>query len=156
MHTAQYTKGSIILLFAIAQALEALLPIRLRIPPPRERAGDILLLAHHFASEHTVTPAALQTLERYSWPGNLTEIRSVLERATQLAGVGPIDLIHLPERLHSVVAPPPDQLPAEGVNLDQLEQAHGNKSRAAELLGLTRYTLLYRMEKCGISTPERE
>jgi two-component system NtrC family response regulator len=150
---------------ALAGALQGELPIRLRIPLLRERAGDILLLAHHFAPEHSITPAALQLLEHYAWPGNVTELRSVLERATQLAGTELIDSIHLPERLKAVMAPAPEQLPAEGVNLEQLEQAlirqaleraHGNKSRAAELLGLTRHTLLYRMEKYSISAPERD
>ncbi len=150
---------------SLPESLQAQLPVRLRIPPLRERTGDILLLARHFVSEHTITLVTLQILEHYSWPGNLNEIRSVLERATQLAGTEPIDVIHLPERLHAAVAPAQDRLPAEGVNLEQLEQtlirqaleqAHGNKSRAAELLGLTRHTLLYRMEKYGISAPERD
>jgi DNA-binding NtrC family response regulator len=148
---------------ALVGALQGELPIRLRIPPLRERAGDILLFTHHFAPEHSITPAALQILEHYAWPGNLTEIRSVLERATQLAGTGPIDVNHLPERLHTAIVAASDQLPVEGVNLEQLEQtlirqalvrAHGNKSRAAELLGLTRHTLLYRMEKYGIRMPK--
>lgn len=146
-------------------ALQAQLPVRLRIPPLRERAGDILLFSQHFAPENTITTAALQILEQYSWRGNLNELRSVLERATRLAGAEPIDVTHLPERLHAAVAPTPDWLPPEGINLEQLEQtlirqaleqAHGNKSRAAELLGLTRHTLLYRMEKYGISAPERD
>jgi DNA-binding NtrC family response regulator len=148
---------------ALVGALQGELPIRLRIPPLRERAGDILLLAYHFAPEYAITPAALQILEHYAWPGNLTEIRSVLERATQLAGTGPIDVNHLPERLYAAIVAAPNQLPVEGVNLEQLEQAlirqaleraHGNKSRAAELLGLTRHTLLYRMEKYGIRMRE--
>lgn len=149
---------------SLSGAFQAQLPARLRIPPLRERAGDILLFTHHFAPEHSITPAALQLLERYAWPGNLTELRSVLERATQLAGTELIDAIHLPERLHAAIVAAPNQLPVEGVNLEQLEQtlirqalgrAHGNKSRAAELLGLTRHTLLYRMEKYGISAGEQ-
>ncbi len=159
-------------LFAIAvdeaslpAALQARFPVRLRIPPLRERASDILLFVRHFAPERTITTAALQVLEQYSWLGNLNELRSVLERATRLAGTEPIDVIHLPERLLRLVPPAPDRLPLEGINLEQLEQtlirqaleqARGNKSRAAELLGLTRHTLLYRMEKYGISTPDRE
>jgi DNA-binding NtrC family response regulator len=115
--------------------------------------------------KRTITPAALQVLEQYSWPGNLNELRSVLERANQLAGTEPIDVIHLPERLQAAVASTPDRLPPQGINLEQLEQtlirqaleqAHGNKSRAAELLGLTRHTLLYRMEKYAVNPLERE
>ena len=149
------------------ESLRPLLPARLRVPPVRDRAGDILLLARHFAGERPSTPQVAQALERYQWPGNVSELRSVIERAGQLAGTGPLDVLHLPERLQrDPVAPPTvGQLPSEGINLDQLEQglirqalerARGNKSRAAELLGLTRHTLLYRMEKYNISAPERE
>ena len=150
---------------SLPEALQTQLPARLHIPPLRERVGDILLLIHHFTPERTITPAARQILEQYSWPGNLTELRSVLERAAHVAEAGPIDTNHLPEHMHATVKPAPDRLPAEGVNLEQLEQtlirqaleqAHGNKSRAADLLGLTRHTLLYRMEKYGISAPERD
>lgn len=149
----------------LPEALLARLLARLRLPPLRARPGDIVLLARHFAPDHPIAPAALQLLEQYGWPGNLAELRSVLERASQLVGEGAIEVTHLPARLREQAAPAPDQLPATGVNLEQLEQAlirqaleraHGNKSRAAELLGLTRHTLLYRIEKYGISTPERE
>ena len=150
---------------SLPDAFQAHLAVQLHIPPLRERAGDICLFAHHFAPEQIISPAALQLLERYSWPDNLNELRSVLDRATLLAGTEPVDVSHLPERLHAAATPTPDLLPPEGINLEQLEQtlirqaleqAHGNKSRAAELLGLTRHTLLYRMEKYGISAPERE
>src|SRR5581483_5425531 len=66
---------------SLPEALQAQFPARLCIPPLRERASDILLFARHFAPERTITPAALQILERYAWPGNLNEPRSVLNRA---------------------------------------------------------------------------
>lgn len=151
----------------LAEALAAQFPIRLAVPPLRERPGDVLLLAHHFAVGRPITPAAAQRLEQYGWPQNVAELRSVLIRATQLAGDSDIDSSHLPDYLgahrgqarHDGI-----QLPSEGINLEDVEQdfirqalerAHGNKSKAAELLGLTRHTLLYRMEKYGITAPDR-
>lgn len=143
------------------------IPVQLRVPPLRERPGDMLLLAHHFARAQAITPLASQLLEYYDWPENVTELRGVIRRASQLAGAGPIDVAHLPEQVQAA----PGQasrslahLPAEGVDLEQvertlirqaLERAHGNKSKAAELLRLTRHTLLYRMEKYGIRGPDR-
>ncbi len=152
---------------ALPETITAHLPMLLRVPPLRERPGDALLLARHFVGEHVITAQAAQTIEHYRWPGNVAELRSALLRATQLAGTSPIDSIHLPA--HIVAAPGPSDsrgigLPPEGVNLEAVEQrlirqalerARGNKSKAAELLGLTRHTLLYRMEKYGITAPER-
>ncbi|MEP7187726.1 MAG: response regulator [Roseiflexaceae bacterium] len=148
-------------------ALTAHLPMHLRAPPLRERSGDALLLARHFVGERVITASAAQVLEYYRWPENVAELRSVILRAAQLAGTSPIDTIHLPAQV--VAAPGRSDsraigLPPEGVNLEAVEQdlirqalerARGNKSKAAELLGLTRHTLLYRMEKYAITAPER-
>ena len=148
---------------ALSDRLEARIPVRLRVPPLRERPGDVLLLACAFAGERAITPAAAQALASYTWPGNVTELRGVVERAARLAGSEPIDVMHLPDQVQPTseqAIRSPMYLPPEGVNLEQVEQAlirqaleraRGNKSRAAELLGLTRHTLLYRMEKYGIS-----
>jgi DNA-binding NtrC family response regulator len=117
-------------------------------------------------SRTPITPHAAQLLEQHPWPGNILELRGVIERATQLTGNSPIDTAHLPTALQRPPEPPlhsPIHLPPEGINLELLEQAlirqalaqaQANKSKAAELLGLTRYTLLYRMEKYRINTPE--
>ena len=143
------------------------LPLQLRVPPLRERRGDVLLLARHFANGKAMTPAVLQALEQYDWPDQVAELRAVVVGATALAGDEPIDLDHLPASLRTHTAPvahTPFQLPPEGVSLEEVEQllirqalvqAHGNKSKAAELLGLTRHTLLYRMEKYGITGTEQ-
>jgi DNA-binding NtrC family response regulator len=151
----------------LPETITAHLPMQLRVPPLRERPGDALLLARHFVGEHVITAQAAQMIEHYRWPGNVAELRSVFLRAAQLAGTSSIDSIHLPA--HVVAAPGASDsrgigLPPEGVNLEAVEQelirqalarARGNKSKAAELLGLTRHTLLYRMEKYGITAPER-
>jgi DNA-binding NtrC family response regulator len=151
----------------LPETLMAQLPMQLRVPSLRERPGDALLFAHHFVGEHVITAQAAQAIEHYRWPGNVAELRSVILRAAQLAGTSAIDSIHLP--VHVLAAPATSdsraiRLPPEGVNLEAVEQdlirqalerAQGNKSKAAELLGLTRHTLLYRMEKYGITAPER-
>jgi DNA-binding NtrC family response regulator len=148
-------------------ALSALLPARLVVPPLRERHGDVLLLARHLLGAATLTPQAAQLLQTYHWPGNIVELRGVLMGARQLASTGLIDVDQLPQSLHEAPLAAESvaiRLPQQGLNLEVVEQtlirqalerARGNKSRAAELLGLTRHTLIYRMEKYGIIAPER-
>ena len=143
--------------------------VPLEIPPLRERVLDIAPLSEHFialaAARHGLTPpwlkaSAERLLRRYVWPGNLRELANVCERlAILLPGVG-IEPENLPrEILHG--EPSGDlasafALPPQGVDLNRLEAelirqalslAGGNKSRAARLLGLTRDTLLYRLQK---------
>jgi len=154
----------------------------IRLPPLRERPGDIAALVRHFmasrgASPEQVTPAALRALEQYGFPGNVRELEHALERAMILAGSDPIGLEHLsfarPERMRRALAGAGlgvagdgpgwvPVIPAEGLSLEtlerelilqSLERAGGNKSQAARLLGLTRRTLYSRMEKHGLRTP---
>ncbi|NJM08966.1 hypothetical protein HC891_26350 [Candidatus Gracilibacteria bacterium] len=113
--------------------------------------------------QRQLTPAAIELLHAYTWPGNLGELRGVVMRAALLAGDGPIEAIHLPERIRTAPLPhSPVRLPPEGLSLEALEidlirqalaRASGNKSRAAELLGLTRHTLIYRLEKYKLGEP---
>ncbi len=139
------------------------------IPPLRERSEDVDPLAKFFLEKMTTTmrrPArtiskeALRMLERYAWPGNVRELRNVVERAVILEESSVILPEHLPDelRLGSRAADlfPGYKLPPGGVDLERLEkdligqalqQTQGNKTRAAALLGLTRDTLRYRLEK---------
>lgn len=130
------------------------------VPPLREHADDILPFAAAWLPNQPITPAAAALLHAYRWPDNLSELRGVLERAALLAQGGAIDERHLPDRVRAAPLPDtPIRLPPEGLSLEELEvalikqalaRAGGNKSRAAELLGLTRHTLLYRLEKYKI------
>lgn len=105
----------------------------------------------------------MKALEGYSWPGNARELRNVLERILLLEDADPIEPEHLPDQIGDgggresrdrlVV------LPADGLSLEELERelicqalerTDGNKAEAARLLGITRDTLRYRLEKYGI------
>jgi len=145
--------------------------VPLEIPPLRERMGDIHLLLNHFlkqfAEEHRLPPctlskAALARLQEHPWPGNVRELRNVCERLSILLAGRVIDENNLP---HEIIAPAPSQkggfvLPEGGIELEKVEvdlikqalaRTNGNRSQAARLLGISRDTLLYRMQKYGIN-----
>jgi two-component system response regulator HydG len=158
-----------------------------RVPPLRDRAEDIPLLADHFLrafrsangrGPERFSEAALRKLKLYDWPGNVRELRNAVHRAAVLADgdvVGADDLPvalgdarSLPQR--AAVAPArPFTGPAAEVEqesplpLDEvveqhirrvLERAHGNKSRAAEMLGIPRTSLYHKLRKYGIRSDE--
>jgi DNA-binding NtrC family response regulator len=141
----------------------------IRLPPLRERAGDVARLAGYFlrrhgSSEEQITPAALAALSAYAWPGNVRELEHTLERALILAGSDPIDVPHLSFSRPGLEAGRSwiPEIPPEGLSLEALERelivqalerAAGNKSQAARLLGLTRRTLYSRMERHGLRRP---
>ena len=142
------------------------MPIHL--PPVRERRGDVPLLAAYFVDRFNrefrkhvrgLSPAAAEVLQQYGWPGNVRELRNAIERAMLL-----IDREWLePENfttLTRTVAPTQFRLPPEGVNLEDverellmqaLERAGGNQTHAAELLGINRDQVRYRIEKFGLT-----
>jgi two-component system NtrC family response regulator len=146
--------------------------VPLSIPPLRERREDIRPLAQHFlkrlgaSSRLTIAPDAFRALETYEWPGNVRELENALERAMIFHRGDVITLNDLPE---TVRAPRPREavglpvsLPEAGLSLEEVEkelilralQKHDwNQSRAARYLGITRHTLLYRMEKHTIARP---
>ena len=145
------------------------------IPPLRSRRDDIPLLVQTFLAEfnringknvRAVDQDAMYVLEHYPWPGNIRELRNVIERATILAESEFIELKHLPPTL---VAKGEETLPtltiAPGTTVDEaerrlilmtLEHTRNNKTRAAEVLGISLKTLhnkLNRMkEESGAGT----
>ncbi len=140
------------------------------IPPLRERPEDIAPLARHFVESlcrelrqpvRELTPDAIDALEHYAWPGNAREMENVLERVLLLEDGERICGEQLPPEFRGI-APQRGRafvLPAGGFNLEEIEReficqaldrAGGNKTRAARLLGLSRDTLRYRLEKYGI------
>ena len=142
--------------------------ITLHMPPLRERRDDIPILVQHFlekfnkVSEVGVDHEALALLTSYAWPGNVRELENSIERASVLKRGNTITPGDLPDKLKkekSIVDSIILNLPDEGIALEDLEKSliikalekhKGNQTRAAEYLGITRPTLIYRMEKFGI------
>jgi DNA-binding NtrC family response regulator len=137
--------------------------VEIHIPPLCERIEDIPMLAGHFLQHYArkyrkdvkeISPAAMDKLKRYAWPGNVRELQHALERAVIMTDSNSLtDSDFLFSRNPSSTTPP------DTLNLDEVEKAaivkavqmhHGNISKAAEELGLTRASLYRRMEKYGI------
>lgn len=139
--------------------------IELRIPPLRERGEDILLLAEHFLTKYNrkyhkeakgLTREAKNKLLKYNWPGNVRELQHTLERAVILSEnnlLRPNDFFFP----HTTAGNDNENIPE--LNLEKLERkaieqalktSCGNMSRAAELLGITRFTLYRKLEKLGL------
>ncbi|MBP6841410.1 MAG: sigma 54-interacting transcriptional regulator, partial [Kofleriaceae bacterium] len=145
--------------------------IPIRLPPLRERPGDVQLLSERIVAEFNtrgrrrverIAAAAQLALERYEWPGNVRELRNVVAYAFAI-GDGPVlELSDLPDEVAAagtaageavVVA---DTTPAPLVDrehariADALARTGGNRDRAAKLLGLSRVTLWRRMKALGL------
>jgi transcriptional regulator of acetoin/glycerol metabolism len=112
--------------------------------------------------ERTVSDAARTRLLAYTWPGNLRELKNVLNYAASMSENQVIDLQHLPELAQAahppsstVTASTPTQAGASAL-LQALRQAHWNVSEVARLMGLSRMTLYRRMKRAGIVAPNRE
>jgi DNA-binding NtrC family response regulator len=148
---------------------------RIRVPPLRERADDIELLARHFLQElvqeqglepHTLSICATQTLRSHSWPGNIRQLKNVIERAAILAEGGQITEGNLEiQRDRDVGEARPRgggrniQIPPEGKALSEveaeairhtLEITKGNQSAAARILGISRPTIIRKMRLYGL------
>lgn len=148
--------------------------ITVQLPPLRERSGDIVLMANAFLhelcaangkEEKTLTRPALEHLRAYSWPGNVRQLRTAIEHGVVMSSTPVVDLPDLPEYLSGtdttpqqgqiIVSAPDFGLDnAPSLNLQYLEQqailvalrrAGGNRTTAAELLGINRRTLQRKM-----------
>ena len=142
--------------------------IQLSLPPLRKRPFDIPLLIEHFVTRYAevsgmqpleVSAEALAILTAYSWPGNVRELENVIERAVAMTSGAVLLPDGLPERLRSGnhASSVLNQARESQMTLRQLEQTYvaetlrragGNKSRAAEMLGLDRKTLYRKLEEC--------
>ena len=143
--------------------------IIMRLPPLRERRGDVALLVDQFlrASSHrrgrsvSITPAAITALTNYDWPGNVRELENTIERLVVFSR-GEIDVADLPP---AIMAAPQlrDQLFDGLPTLDEVERRYllhvlqvvgGNRSRAADAMGIDRRTLYRMAERFGIDLSE--
>lgn len=138
--------------------------IELHIPPLRERGHDIQLLADHFLGRYArkykkevngLTREARAKLQQYAWPGNVRELQHAIERAVILSD-GPV---LKPDNFMLQPAPVRKKNESEELNLGILEKeaieralrrADGNMTRAAELLGITRFALYRKLDKLGL------
>jgi DNA-binding NtrC family response regulator len=150
--------------------------LSLDVPPLRNRRSDIPVLIDYFLKKHTrgtdrtVTLAneARKLLEDYSYPGNVRQLESAIERAVLLCENDTITLDDLPPEITQsnglrTVSDELFRLPAEGVNFEDVERSlimqamdrtDNNITKAAKLLGLTFRTLQYRLEKFGFKKDE--
>jgi two-component system, NtrC family, response regulator AtoC len=146
------------------------------LPPLRERGADVLLLAKFFIKKYSremgkpvgqIGRDAQTLLTQYRWPGNIRELENVIERAVILCEGESLTADALPAEIQNDKPPGPERadgtrkfvLPNDGISLDDLERdlvvqalerTRFNQTRAARLLGLTRATLRYRIEKYKI------
>ena len=146
----------------------------IHLPPLRERKDDIPLLARellaalnrkHECRVTEVSPEVLAIFGRYDWPGNVRELRNLLERAVILAGSGPVMPTHLPRGFAGTPDPPartPDApiVLEPGMTVDQAERAligltlrhtGNNRTRTAEILGISTKTLFNKLREYGAS-----
>jgi transcriptional regulator with PAS, ATPase and Fis domain len=130
--------------------------VTIALPPLRDRQEDIAAMAEALAGEKTIDAGAMKQLVAYSWPGNVRELRNVIERAVLLANGDAIvtaDLPPLPAaELVDVAARGRwtlEELESRYIN-EVLRQTRSNFSRAAEILGINRKTLLEKRRKYGI------
>ena len=138
--------------------------IDIRLPALRERRGDIPLLVTRFLNEFSaangnrvtgITPAAMKLLESYDWPGNVRELRNAVERMVVLSPGGQIDVGDVPDFTRAPSLSPALQILPTGTLeeaertriLAALEQAKGNHSRAAQMLGISRRTLYRKLDR---------
>ena len=150
--------------------------VKVEMPPLRDRREDIVLLANSFLQEFAkendrpikpLSDEALQLVLTYDWPGNVRELRTAIEHGVVMSNDAVIDARHLPQFLHALPAPEREYgtegkislAAATEFNLHALETntiraalllAGGNRTRAADLLGVSRRTLQRKLKDLGL------
>lgn len=150
--------------------------VRVDVPPLRVRRGDILRLAEHFleevadqygVAEKAFSSEATSALESYDWPGNVRELRNVIDSAMVLSAGQELTPVDLPEAMRRAVRERPlepsgasvsEEMPIRPLHVVErclIEQAlratNGNKSRAAQLLGIERHRLSRMIHRHGLA-----
>ena len=148
--------------------------IPITLPPLRERRDDIPLLAHFFLNKYAqkfgkklcLDRKVLKIFDSYAWPGNIRELENLMERWAALTEGNEITVEDLPSLMTSPslhVSELIMNLPPEGVAMDKVEEYllrealrrnDWNQTRAAKFLHITRNTMIYRMQKYGLSQKE--
>jgi DNA-binding NtrC family response regulator len=143
--------------------------VAIHLPPLRERAEDIPLLANHFLNKYAaenkksisqISPAALELFSAYRWPGNVRELENVIERSVTLSRHSVILPEDLPRRIRAEKKDDPAQALPSHLPLAELEKLYiqkilqetgGNKKKTAEILGIDRRTLYRMASRYGLS-----
>ncbi len=137
--------------------------LTIKLPPLRERPGDVSLLVRHFLGEGwEIGSEVTEVLESYSWPGNIRQLHNALERGKILAEGSAIELKNLPPEVIDGRAQR-QRTPGEPIDLETLNRLHvievyrkhrGNKAQTARALGIGRRSLYRLIEKYDIPDPE--
>lgn len=143
--------------------LLAFFPRTVQVPPLRRHVDDLNELVPLFlnkirhGAQLTCSPPAMHLLMRAGWPGNVTQLHQVLRQVAQQRRTGAIQASDLPAEFRTVARRPLNRL--ESMERDaivhSLEDASGNKVRAAQFLGMSRATLYRKIHEYGIVTPDR-
>jgi two-component system response regulator AtoC len=153
--------------------------ITLTVPPLRERPEDLELLAKRFLAQASrsarrrpprLSAEAFELLRGYAWPGNIRELRNVLERSLVMCEGNEIEAAHLPveklrlRRMRPLAVGPAPELPTDGPSgedraehrriMEAMAAHGGNQTRVAATLGIARGTLIARLERYGIKRPQ--
>lgn len=135
--------------------------IKIELPPLRDRNDDVIILAHHFANKFATeygkpvpvfSDQAMRVLKKYSWPGNVRELENVIQSIIVMSETETIDVSDFPMSMHasSLLSYEVNRTLAE-VEAEHirhvLESVKGNKTRAAEILGIDRKTLREKVKK---------
>jgi two-component system response regulator HydG len=141
--------------------------VQLDVPPLRVRKSDIPTLAHHFLRRFAAengreirgfSDEALKSLLCYPWPGNVRELENAIERAVVMCPEDVIESEYLPSRTGNAAVEMGILVP--GITLDELERmailqaleaASGSTAKAAEMLGISRRKIQYRLKEWGLT-----
>ena len=144
--------------------------LSVKMPPLRERHGDIQILIENFLNKYTrgkkrISQGALKVLESYHWKGNVRELENIIERVSLLCEDEVIDIKHLPEEIKQlpVINAKPSGVSSGALNLEglmedierdyllkALQKTNGVKTEAAKLLNLSFRSFRHRLKKYGI------
>jgi DNA-binding NtrC family response regulator len=143
--------------------------VNIRVPPLRERRGDILLLVRHFVEaicteyareQPDIDPRLLRFLEQHDWPGNVRQLRNCVESMVVLSQSNTLTLEDLPctaMRMVKANGNPPTLPQSKTLAeleriavIQRLDQCHGNRTRAARSLGVSLRTLQRKLRKWGV------
>lgn len=141
--------------------------VDIKVPPLRERKDDIPLLTIEFAKEFNeregkeinISNEVIRVFQKYHWPGNVRQLRNVIERSIVMTKGNSLDLIDLPEEFHILDCNEGKTVESNGVKtikelekdaiIEALRKCRGNKSKASKILGISRKAFYKRLKEFG-------